>query len=135
MVFYEPKKKLIGTLALGGDEKEPAVATLDQPGSLKGRLIAEDGKPLVGVVINLYFSDRTGGAIQRHIYLAKLIETNADGKFQMDEIIPGQNISLTFSRGKQTFEPLTKFENRSVQAGATLDLGEVKMKRKVEQEN
>ena len=135
MVLYEPTKKLVGTLALKGDEKEPTVATLGRPGSVKGRLIAEDGTPLMNIAINVHFPERAVAEMHDHIHRAKLIETDSDGKFQMDEIVPGQNFSLTFSRGAQTFQPLTKIEGRSVQAGATLDLGEVKMKRKVEQEN
>jgi hypothetical protein len=135
MVFYEPTKKLTGTLALKGDEKEPTVATLGRPAVIKGRLFAEDGKPLAGIVINLHFPERTAAEMHDQIHRAKLVETDIDGKFQMDEIIPGQSFSLWFNRGAQSFEPLTKFEKRTVHAGATLDLGEVKMKRKGEQEN
>ena len=135
MVFYEPAKKLIGTLALKGDEKEPSVATLGRPGLIKGRLIAEDGKPWAGVIVSLSFSEGTAEEMHRHIQRAKLIETDSDGKFQIDEIIPGKKFSVAFTRGAQTFEPLVNSADGSVQPGATLDLGDVRLKRKSEQDN
>ena len=70
-----------------------------------------------------------------HIQRARLIETDSDGKFQMDEIIPGQKFSVALTRGAQTFEPLVKIADRPVQPGATLDLGDVRVKRKTEQDN
>ncbi len=103
MVFYEPTKKLIGSLALKGDEKVPAVVKLGPPGVIKGRLVGEDGKPVVGVAVNLYFSERTAEEINDHIHRANLVETDSDGKFQIDDVIPGANFSIALRRRPADF--------------------------------
>ena len=135
MVFYEPTKKLLGSLVLKGDEKEPAVVKLGPPGLLKGRLVGEDGKPIVGVAVNLAFSEGTAVDIHDHIHHANLIETDSDGKFKIADVIPGPKFSIAFRRGRQTFEPLVKMEQRSSGRAKTLDLGDVQAKRKCEKEN
>jgi hypothetical protein len=135
MALYEPTRKLIGTLAFKGDEKEPAVVSLDRPGAMKGRLLGEDGKALVGIVVNLHFPERTAAEIHDHIHRAKIVETDSNGAFQIDEVIPGPKFLLWFESGTRTFEPLRKLDDNSVQAGGTLDLGDVKLKRKAAEEN
>jgi RNA polymerase sigma factor (sigma-70 family) len=132
MVFFEPATKLLGTLAFKGDEKEAAVVTLGAAGVVKGRLVGEDGKPLVGVVVNLHFPERTAAQIHDHIHRAKLVETDSAGAFQIDEVIPGPKFSLWFKQGVRFFEPFVQMDDSSVQAGATLDVGEIKLKPKSE---
>jgi RNA polymerase sigma factor (sigma-70 family) len=135
MVFYEPNKRLIGTLALQGDEMEPTAATLGRSAAVTGRLVSEDSKPLAGIAVNLHFPERTAAEIHDHIHSVKLVETDAEGRFQVSEVIPALKFSIWFGRGSQIFEPMMNLEERSVQAGRTLDLGDVKVKLKTEQEN
>jgi RNA polymerase sigma factor (sigma-70 family) len=135
MVFYAPAKKLAGTLALKGDEKGAAVVKLGPAGAVKGRLVGEDGNALVGVVVNIYFRERQAEEMHLHIHRAKLVETDADGKFQIDEVIPGLKLKWQFKRGTRTFEPLMKVDGRSVQAGAVLDVGEVELKLQTKESN
>ena len=130
MVFYEPTKKLIGSLALKGDEKDPAIVRLGPPGVVTGRLVGEDGKPVAGVAVTVYFSERTAEEINAQVHRAKLVETDTKGRFQIEGVIPGRNFSMAFRRGRQTFEPLVKLDHRAVQSGETLDLGDVQAKRK-----
>jgi hypothetical protein len=132
MCFYEPTRKLIGTLVLSGDEKKPAVVTLEKAGILKGRLVGEDGKPLVGVAVNLYFRQGTATRIHDYIHQTKLVETDAEGNFQIDDLVPGQKFTLLFRRGVRT--AVVGFDD-SVQVGAVLDLGEIKLNLKTEQDS
>lgn len=132
MVFYELTKKLVGTLRLKGDEKEPVTVRLGQCGTIKGRLLDEDGKPLAKVVVDLYFLDRPASEIHKEIHRANLVETDADGRFQIENVIPGPKFSLWFKQGVRFFEPLVQLDDSSVQAGAALNVGEIKLKPKAE---
>jgi RNA polymerase sigma factor (sigma-70 family) len=129
MVFYAPDKMLIGALLLQGNHKEPAVAKLGPAGGVKGRLV-EDGKPLHGIVVRLQFGDRAADRVQSHVYRVKPIETDGDGAFQMDTVIPELKFMPQFTRAGRTFEPLKKLQERSVAAGAMLNLGDIEVKAK-----
>jgi RNA polymerase sigma factor (sigma-70 family) len=128
LVFYEPTKKLFGTLSLKGDEKDPAVVKLGPGATVKGRLLDEAGRPLAGVALQLYHRARTAEEIHAHVHRANSIETDAGGKFVIDGVVPGVKFGLWFSRGKRTFEPVQKLEDRSAEPGKPLDLGDVKLK-------
>src|SRR5262249_11847037 len=128
MVFYEPTKKLFGTLALKGDEKEPATVTLGPGGSVTGRLLGEDGKPLSGVTVRLYHRDRVAEEIHDYAHRAVLVETDADGNFRIDDVVPGLKFNLSFRRGKQSFEPAGKLEDLTAEPGKPTDAGTIKLK-------
>ena len=133
MVFFEPTKNLVGTLRLKGEEKEPATVKLGQPGKLKGRLLDEGGRPMARVVVDLLFPDRTAAEIHGEIYRATVVETDADGRFEFNSVIPDLKFSLWWTQGKRRFEPVTKIERLSVEAGAVLDFGDIKLKLRAEE--
>src|SRR5207302_428351 len=126
--FHEPRRKLFGLLRLAGDEKKPQVVRLVPAGAVRGRLVDEDGRPLAGVAVRLYHPDRPAEEIHDRASRARPIETDADGKFLIDEVIPGVKFSLSFHRGRQALEPSVKRADSMAQPGKTLDLGEVKVK-------
>lgn len=128
MVFYEPTKKLFGTLRLKGDEKEPVAVTLGPGGSVKGRVVGEDGKPLAGVAVSLSHRERCADDIRDYVHRAKLVETDADGNFRIDDVIPGMKFEFWCTRGKTRFEPVTKPANPTAEPGKTTDAGELKLK-------
>src|SRR6202041_3027029 len=101
MVFYEPTKNLVGTLALKGDEKEPMVAKLGQPGKVKGRLLTEDGNPLAKAVIEIHFVERTAEEMHEKIHQGTYVETEADGRFEFSNVIPGAKLSLQLAQGQR----------------------------------
>ncbi|HEV3385749.1 MAG TPA: carboxypeptidase-like regulatory domain-containing protein [Gemmata sp.] len=134
MVFHEPKRKLFGTLSLKGDEKEPATVTLGPGGTVTGRVIGEDGKPMAGVAIRLYHRVRTVDEVHDYVHELRVIETDAEGKFRIDDVVPGVKFSLTFSRGMQQFELATKATDLKAEPGKSIDAGELKLKPKAQQE-
>jgi RNA polymerase sigma factor (sigma-70 family) len=127
MVFHDPARKRFGTLRLEGNEKEPQVVKLGAGGTVKGRLVDEDGAPLAGAAIRLLHREGTTAAMQEHLHLGRRIESDADGKFHIDQIVPGVMFGLSASRGRRYFEPAQKLE-RTAPAGKVLDLGDVKLK-------
>jgi hypothetical protein len=125
MVFYEPTRKLAGSLTLKGDEKPPVVVKLRSAGAIKGRLLDADGKPLAGVAVNLYYRQRAAEEIHHVIHEAKQAVTDASGAFTLDEVIPGLKCELSLQHGKRKFERQPKPADASLQVkpGETHDLG------------
>ena len=132
LAFYDPSKKLFGTLSLKGDEKDEVTVRLAAAAAITGRLLGEDGKPLAGVAVSLHPHGRAAEEVQKHARPAQLIETDADGRFRIDTVIPGVKFFLSFKRGQKTFEPAVKGDEPMAKSGETLDLGEWKLKPKEE---
>jgi protocatechuate 3,4-dioxygenase beta subunit len=99
MAFYEPEKKLVGTLSLKGDEKQPAVAKLGPAGAVTGRLVYEDSKPVSGFVIEVYYPTREAQEMFKHIDRAKpRVVTDKNGAFRIENLIPGVEFKLDHHR-------------------------------------
>jgi RNA polymerase sigma factor (sigma-70 family) len=128
LVFHDPVRKLFGVLRLKGDEKEKVVVKLGPAGSVKGRIVGEDGRPLAGATVRLHHRERTAEEMHEHVHRAIVVETDADGKFRMDEVVPGVTFGLWFTRGRRSFEPADKLEGRMARPGKVLDLGNVKVR-------
>jgi RNA polymerase sigma factor (sigma-70 family) len=130
MVFCEPNKKLAGTLTLKGDEKQPVVAKLGPAGSIQGRLLDADGKPLAGVEVDLRYRDSEAEEIDQIIHEGKQIVTDANGAFTFDELIPRLKFELSIRRGWRRFERETKPADPAilVKPGECRDLGAIKLK-------
>ncbi|MBO0698092.1 MAG: sigma-70 family RNA polymerase sigma factor, partial [Zavarzinella sp.] len=95
VVLLEPGRKLVGTLTLKGDEKEPAVVTLGRPGRVKGKLVNSAGEPIANTVVNLGYEHRPADEINHLVNgdwrsTERRIETNAAGEFAIDTVIPGE---------------------------------------------
>jgi RNA polymerase sigma factor (sigma-70 family) len=103
VVVYEPKKRLFGTLSLKGDETEPVTVTLGPGGgTIEGRLVGKDRKPLAGVEVRVSHAapaDRSAEAINEYVRRGKLVVTDANGRFRIDDVIPGLKCDLSFNRG------------------------------------
>jgi RNA polymerase sigma factor (sigma-70 family) len=129
LVFFEPKRKLAGSLRLKGDEKGPVVAKLGPAGSVKGRLVGADGKPLAGVEVRLHFRDRAAEEVHAEAHRAKLAVSDAAGAFAVDDVLPGLQFELSFGSERRPFERAAKAAPAEVKPGEVKDLGEVRLKR------
>jgi hypothetical protein len=134
IVFYEPERKLAGTLKMKGDEKQPLVVKLGPTGTIKGRLLDADGKPLAGMVVDLRYSEKAAEEIHERAHEGKEILSGADGAFAFDEVIPGWEFDLSFRRAARKFEREAKPAGTAIQVkpGECRDLGTIKLKRPTE---
>src|SRR5439155_22494631 len=94
VAFLEPTRKLVGTLTIKGDEKEPAVATLGPAGRVKGKLVTAAGEPSANAVVIVAYEHRAADEINRRVKgdwrsSKPKVETNAAGEFAIDVVIPG----------------------------------------------
>jgi RNA polymerase sigma factor (sigma-70 family) len=130
LTFYEPKKKIIGSRRLQGDEKGPVVVKLGPTGAIKGRLLDTDGKPMAGALVGVMYREMSAGQIHQHIHRTKQVATDAAGSFTVDELIPELMFELSAYRGKRRFEREAKTPKSAIQVkpGECRDLGETRMK-------
>jgi hypothetical protein len=130
LVCFHKERKLAGTLTLKGDEKPPVAVKLAPAGAIKGRLLDDNGKPLVGVALSLHYRDRAGEEIHGIVHASKHVVTDAAGAFTLDELVPELKFELSFQQGKRRFELERKPAERTVQvkAGEVRDLGAIKLK-------
>jgi 5-hydroxyisourate hydrolase-like protein (transthyretin family) len=127
MVFFEPKRKLVGTITLKGDEKAPAVRLLPH-GSVKGRLVNPDGKPAAGVVVRVEYQSDTASQIHSWNDRTKEAVTDANGAFALDGVVSGMGFHLSFHRNQKGEQPRQVTEKPAqVEPGKTTDLGDVKL--------
>jgi RNA polymerase sigma factor (sigma-70 family) len=131
LVFYEPERKLAGTLTMKGDEKQPLVVKLGPAGAIKGRLLDADGKPLAGMVVDLRYSENAAEKIHERAHEGKEIVSDANGAFAFDEVIPGWEFDLSFRRATRKFEREAKPAGATIQIkpGESRDLGAIRLKR------
>jgi hypothetical protein len=107
------KRKLVGTLIVKAGDKEPVVK-LGPGGSVSGRLVGADGKPIAGVTVYLHFACREvcevshvlDGEVERMgRCLARQAVTGADGAFRFDCLFPRFEFRLLFHKGKKQYGP------------------------------
>jgi RNA polymerase sigma factor (sigma-70 family) len=136
MAFYHPMRKLAGTLPLNRDAKKEMIVKLMPTGSVKGRLVGADGKPLVGMTVGLkyqglqYHND-AAQKIHQAVHKDRRVVTDASGAFEFDGVIPGGlkfeltfRLDHSFKRAAIPADPTFR-----VRPGERLDVGELKLRR------
>jgi len=130
LLFAHLERGFGGHLTLRGDEKSAATVKLEPFGKIGGRFVDEDGQPMAGVRVDLFFTHRY---IRQPIHWWNTgrdeITTDREGRFQIEKIIPGLKLSLSaVSEGKF----LTLGDNVSyvpaLTPGEAKNLGDIKAK-------
>jgi hypothetical protein len=129
LVLLHPERKLAGVLTVRGDEKEPLTARLAPTGSLTGRLVDLDGRPIADADISLFFKDFT----VRQLYFQldeqrPPIRSGKDGRFRVEGVLPDLEFYLTIRRGRKYLNTEPEIGSKQVKTGETLDLGELRTK-------
>jgi hypothetical protein len=138
VLLIHPEKRLAKLATVRPDEPEPFTVRLEPLGTLTGRVVAADGKPLAGLKVNAHLSYKLENYKSRPAELrfnsepwSKLINreatTDGDGKFRIEGLVPGMKYLLTVSQEMEFFGACTR-DDLTVDAGKTTDLGELKDK-------
>ncbi len=112
-------------LVLKGDEKIPhsMTVTLEPCATLVGRLVDDEGVPFPGVEVQA--SPVPG---QYPYFFIPIVVSQADGRFECRGLFPGCDYGLVVHGSEVKIQfPLRKI---AVQPGKTIDLGNVKLKRR-----
>jgi RNA polymerase sigma factor (sigma-70 family) len=128
LFFYHAQRRLVGTLLLRGDEKEPVVVRLGRATPVIGRLLTNDGQPLAGADIYLNWMDAIANQLYGGVEKRPKVRTDKEGRFRFEGIVPELKFQLGIIRGETIFLGEPPIGTRQVKAGATLDLGDVRVK-------
>jgi RNA polymerase sigma factor (sigma-70 family) len=129
MVFFHDSKKLGGMATVRGDEKEAIVVKLAPLGSVSGRLVAEDGKPLKDVDVSIIPDSAIGTDLYRMAAPSgKPVRTDKDGRFRVDGVVPNLKCELQLRQGRTILVRAARFGALQVKAGEIADLGDVTIK-------
>jgi hypothetical protein len=129
LAVVQKEKKLVGTLTLTAETKDPVVK-LGDGGTVTGRAVDAGGKPVGGLTVKLYFARR---AVQEAFEaLGSEIVTDANGEFRITPLFPGEEFRLLFRKGNKRVGPdYDKAGKHTAEKhGDTLKLGDVKLEAK-----
>jgi RNA polymerase sigma factor (sigma-70 family) len=114
MQIVHEEKKLAGWLEVRGDANDPVRIRLQPWGSVTGRLVKPDGQPMAKATISALL--RSG-------------QSDKDGKFRIDGLVPGKKFGLGVTKESYYVEIRDKnVEDLSVRPGETRDLGDIQVK-------
>jgi protocatechuate 3,4-dioxygenase beta subunit len=108
------EKKLAGWVEVRGDAKDRVRIRLQPWGAVTGRLVKPDGEPMAKAMISALL--RSG-------------QTDKDGKFRIDGLVPGMKFGLGVTRDSYTLEIIGgHVKDLMTRPGETKDLGDVVVK-------
>ena len=122
LVFLHPDK-LGGILNLTGQPKEPPTVRLAPLGVVTGRLLDEDGEPLVGAPVRLDGARLVDPTFR---VWAETLRTDAQGRFRIEGLVPGKLYGVLVQQrsfGRRVFPAFR------LKPGEAKNLGETRVKR------
>jgi hypothetical protein len=130
LAFLHPKRGLAAAVTLRGDEPGPLTVRLERTGVLTGRALDADGQPMARASVGVRYASRWGDQM---VFLLQhrdqLPRADENGLFRVEGIVPGLEFGLGFVEGRQArFLPKTWLKVKPLDAGKTLDLGDVRIK-------
>jgi hypothetical protein len=137
ITFVKEDRKLIGFLMARGDGVEPYIVRMQPWGTLTGRLLDEDGNPIrahapatkqqtsARIDLGNYNGIVTNSDPEVGVHPGA--ETDADGRFHIERLVPGQRYSGRVYRGMGMSAAIA-FENVILKPGETRDLGDIRTK-------
>ncbi len=126
LMFIKKDRRLIGILKARGDVETPYTVRMQAWGTVTGRFVDQNGKPLK---MSLAFGDGpdvTNADPEGSKYMdAKLEE---DGHFRIDGLVPGQRYSCVRIYRQSGSLTGAVFENLALRPGEVQDVGDVRVK-------
>ena len=134
LFFFHPEKRLSKLEWVKGDGAGPISVRLEPPGELTGRVVDAAGRPLAGLRVHPYFEDVV---VNKHIPFEFLepssplrretTNTDADGKFRLEGLIPGLKYHLIASGGGLGERFVDLAREQSVESSKVKGLGDLKI--------
>src|SRR5262249_17330446 len=102
--FYHPARKLGARALVGGDESSPLIVRLMPTGTVTGRVVDRQGRPMADVYVSVRFQAQAIRQLDRYLK-SELSQTSIgpDGLFRLDKLIPGEVFSVTFVKSGQAW--------------------------------
>jgi hypothetical protein len=128
VVFLHADRKLAALATLRGDEKEPVVVQLAATAVLTGRVLNEGGQPLAGADVYTHYSTPLSQPLINLLDRNRLPQTDREGRFRLEGIVPGVPLKLGFRKGQRVVFPNNGLEVKPLESGQTFDVGDFRVK-------
>jgi hypothetical protein len=124
--FLHKGRKLAGHRTVSARDKGPVQIELVPWGTVTGRILDEDGKPVAGAHVRIFYPEDS----VRWLSEAVLGEVPADneGRFRVEGLIPGLEFGVGYRKGPNFLDPGDRTRKLTVESGKTKDLGDVPTK-------
>jgi hypothetical protein len=152
LVFLDPKRKLGKAQEVRGGDEGPLAVRLEPLGTLTGRVVDTEGRPLAGHKVAA-FPDLRGKGYENlpeelhpfardlglaegawYDFTGRRVVTDAEGRFRLEGLLPG--IPYTVVAAEDSIKPgkpvTHQKDGQTVEAGKETDLGDVRMQRSEE---
>jgi RNA polymerase sigma factor (sigma-70 family) len=138
--FLHRGRKLIGQAAVRPEDKDPLTVRLQPWGTLTGRLIDAEGKPLAGEKIYLEYPNAPDAGMRPPF---QTFSTGRDGRFRVEGLLPGLKHELILAgappkirsapMGREDFDEATRsagkrLQDLSARSGEVKELGDITVK-------
>jgi RNA polymerase sigma factor (sigma-70 family) len=122
--FVHEGKKLSGFLRLRGDEKGALQVRLERCGTLAGRLVTPDGKPMAHAIVVCNTSEKQYSGLYYESF--PWVQPDKSGRFSIEGLAPGLKYELVFIQRPHELEIVGgKPRELTIKSGETKDLGEL----------
>lgn len=135
VLFYHPEKRLSKLVQVKADDGAPLTVRLEPAGTMTGRVVDAEGRPLAGLSVLLDFNRSV--LVNKHIpfeYLTATTplpmqtaaKTDDEGRFRLEGVIPGLRYNLFVSEGGLGTKSVVHRKGVSVESDKNKDLGDLK---------
>jgi hypothetical protein len=116
-------------LQLRGDEKGTLQVRLERCGTLTGRLVTPDGKPMARAVVICNTSEKHYSGLYYESF--PWVQPDKSGRFSIEELAPGLKYELFFVQRPKELEIVGgRPKELTIKSGETKDLGDLTVKPK-----
>jgi RNA polymerase sigma factor (sigma-70 family) len=116
VAFVHESKRLVGSIKVRGDAKGPLTVKLEPWGVVSGRLVAAEGKPQVGALLQ----------VAEGLLPNSQFQTDKDGRFRIEGLASGAKYTLEVVKNGKSAGRL--FTGLAIKAGETKDVGDIQVK-------
>jgi RNA polymerase sigma factor (sigma-70 family) len=137
LMFFHPEKRLSKLVWVKADGGGPLTIRLEPPGTMTGRVVDANGRPLAGHTIHLWYMDVL---LNKHVPVEFLrsgrigplgfptTRTDAEGKFRFERLVPVLKYRLIVIDGAPGEGTVRLTKDVSVEPGKVKDVGDLKIK-------
>jgi hypothetical protein len=134
ITFWHEDRQLIGFLLAHGDDDAPYIVRMQPWATVTGRILDENGQALAAAgpagkqQMPAVLSLGESGLVTNpdpEIGVHTDSDTDADGRFRLDRLVPGQKYTARVYRGTGQFAGLA-FENLVLEPGETRNFGDIR---------